>query len=183
MASILGGTGLPGPRRSGRQWPTPAAFRERASRSVATGPAEAGQPHRAEGSGKRRENLPFNPLASAAAKDWMPTGAERWPRSASHIYRVSLQRAARAPCPRCGPLFATAGILAVDLSPSGWDGQLSDGPVALSWAGQATRFISAPLFLFLVLRWIWRFLVWTALLYRISMCVADCAGRLQPRVG
>ena len=42
------------------------------------------------------------------------------------------------------------------------------GEVVLSWAGEAARFVSNPLFLFLTLRWIWRFLVWTALLYRIS---------------
>jgi hypothetical protein len=42
------------------------------------------------------------------------------------------------------------------------------GEAVLSWAGEAGRFLSNPLFLFLVLRWFWRFLVWTALLYRIS---------------
>jgi hypothetical protein len=42
------------------------------------------------------------------------------------------------------------------------------GRVVLSWAGQAARFLSNPLFLFLVLRWVWRFGVWTVLLFRIS---------------
>jgi hypothetical protein len=57
---------------------------------------------------------------------------------------------------------------AVALAGSSWDGTVLGGEVVLSWAGQFARFVSAPLFLFLVLRWIWRFLVWTALLYRLS---------------
>ncbi len=57
---------------------------------------------------------------------------------------------------------------AVALAGSNWDGTMVGGEVVLSWAGEFARFVSTPLFLFLVLRWIWRFLVWTALLYRIS---------------
>ena len=57
---------------------------------------------------------------------------------------------------------------AVALAGSSWEGTVVAGEVALSWAGETARFVSTPLFLFLVLRWIWRFLVWTALLYRIS---------------
>jgi hypothetical protein len=56
----------------------------------------------------------------------------------------------------------------VVLAGSGWAGTLLDGEVVLSWAGEAGRFVSNPLFLFLVLRWFWRFLVWTELLRRIS---------------
>lgn len=51
---------------------------------------------------------------------------------------------------------------------SSWEGQMIDGEVVLSWAGQAARFVSNPLFVFLMLRWVWRFLVWTGLLVRIS---------------
>ena len=57
---------------------------------------------------------------------------------------------------------------AVALAGSSWEGTAVAGEVVLSWAGETARFVSNPLFLFLVLRWIWRFLVWTALLYRIS---------------
>jgi hypothetical protein len=57
---------------------------------------------------------------------------------------------------------------AVALAGSSWEGMVVDGEVALSWAGETARFVSTPLFLFLVLRWMWRFLVWMALLYRIS---------------
>jgi hypothetical protein len=51
---------------------------------------------------------------------------------------------------------------------SGWEGSVADGSVSLSWAGRAALLLSYPLFLFLFLRWIWRFLVWAALLARIS---------------
>jgi len=49
-----------------------------------------------------------------------------------------------------------------------WEGEMVAGQVVLSWAGHATSLLSNPIFFFLVLRWIWRFLVWTALLVRIS---------------
>ncbi len=56
----------------------------------------------------------------------------------------------------------------VEISVSSWDGTLVAGEPALSWAGQYARFISTPLFLFLVLRWLWRFIVWAILLFSIS---------------
>lgn len=58
--------------------------------------------------------------------------------------------------------------LVVELAGSSWEGTLVNGHAALSWAGEATRFLSNPLFLFLVLRWFWWFGVWTVLLFRIS---------------
>jgi hypothetical protein len=57
---------------------------------------------------------------------------------------------------------------AVALAGANWDGAVVAGEVVLSWAGQTARFVSNPLFLFLVFRWLWRFLVWTLLLWRIS---------------
>ncbi len=68
-------------------------------------------------------------------------------------------------------VVALSGITAdytVDLSGKSWEGMEIAGESVLSWAGEAARFLSTPLFLFLVLRWIWRFLVWSGLLYRIS---------------
>jgi len=56
----------------------------------------------------------------------------------------------------------------IELSAKSWEGSLSGGMEILSWAGIATTYLSTPLFLFLVLRWLWRFLIWTLLLYRIS---------------
>ena len=57
---------------------------------------------------------------------------------------------------------------AVELATSSWEGSAAGSEVTLSWPGLATRFVSNPLFLFLVLRWIWRFLLWSMLLFRIS---------------
>lgn len=56
----------------------------------------------------------------------------------------------------------------VAISGSSWDGLVVTGEPSLSWAGEFVRFVSTPLFLFLVLRWIWRFQVWAGLLFRIS---------------
>ncbi len=56
----------------------------------------------------------------------------------------------------------------VELARSAWQGAMVGQQPVLSWAGEVSRFLSTPLFLFLVLRWIWRFMVWAMLLYRIS---------------
>ena len=57
---------------------------------------------------------------------------------------------------------------AVGLAGSSWEGTVVAGEPVLSWAGNAARLVSTPLFMFLVLRWIWRFGIWTQLLHRIS---------------
>ena len=49
-----------------------------------------------------------------------------------------------------------------------WRGIAIEGQVFLSWAGQAARFLSTPLYVFLTVRWLFRLLVWTALLFRVS---------------
>lgn len=59
----------------------------------------------------------------------------------------------------------------IETAVSNWSGTLVAGEPALSWAGQFTRFVSTPLFLFLVLRWFWRFIVWALLLFSISRLV------------
>ena len=56
----------------------------------------------------------------------------------------------------------------VALADSSWEGMDVGGDVQLSWAGVAASIVSNPLFLFLVLRWTWRFLLWSQLLFRIS---------------
>ncbi len=58
--------------------------------------------------------------------------------------------------------------LTIELSEISWEGTFAGGVEILSWAGMAATYISTPLFLFLALRWLWRFFVWTLLLYRIS---------------
>jgi hypothetical protein len=56
----------------------------------------------------------------------------------------------------------------VTISGSSWEGHVIGDEAVLSWAGQTASLISNPLFIFLVLRWIWRFAVWTMLLFRTS---------------
>lgn len=58
--------------------------------------------------------------------------------------------------------------IVVDLSGASWEGRMMAGEAVLSWAGLTASLVSTPLFLFLALRWIWRLLVWSALLYRLS---------------
>lgn len=57
---------------------------------------------------------------------------------------------------------------AAEIVPMAWEGRVVDGAVVLSWAGLGASLFSSPLFLFLVFRWCWRFLVWTTLLFRLS---------------
>lgn len=93
----------------------------------------------------------------------------------------AFQAALRVADRRSGSAIAEAVIFAVamvwsgvtttyvvDLARSSWEGTLVGGASVLSWAGEAARFLSNPLFLFLAFRWLWRFFVWTQLLYRIS---------------
>lgn len=66
-------------------------------------------------------------------------------------------------------LFSGSTIhLVITLTGSSWEGALVGGQVELSWGGAAARYVSNPLFLFLLLRWGWWFLVWAVLLFRIS---------------
>ena len=72
-------------------------------------------------------------------------------------------------------ILATASIwsgftfaYAVGIAGSSWEGAVVAGVERLSWAGEAARFVSNPVFIFLALRWVWRFAVWTQLLFRIS---------------
>jgi len=59
-------------------------------------------------------------------------------------------------------------FLTVELTGTSWEGREAGEGVVLSWAGEVARFVSTPLFLFLMLRWVWRFIVWSGLLYRVS---------------
>ena len=54
------------------------------------------------------------------------------------------------------------------ISDNGWEEWTGGGEPHLSWAGTAAALLSNPVFLFLVLRWFWRFLVWTLLLVQIA---------------
>lgn len=75
-----------------------------------------------------------------------------------------------------GVMLAVALILpafivgfTVNLDPAAaWEGRLQGGGVVLYWAGQGARWISAPLFQFLLLRWLWRFAALTWLMFQLS---------------
>lgn len=51
---------------------------------------------------------------------------------------------------------------------SGWEEWTVDGVSRLSWAGTLAELLANPIFLFLMMRWLWRFLVWTLLLFRVA---------------
>ena len=63
------------------------------------------------------------------------------------------------------PDYGESAIQAADTS---WLSSVSDGDVALSTAGWWYGLISAPMFQFILFRWIWRFLIWAGFLYRVS---------------
>lgn len=57
----------------------------------------------------------------------------------------------------------------LEIEKTGWEGALlANGDVVLSWAGTVARYLSIPLFEFLVLLWFWRLGVWSLLLYRVA---------------
>jgi hypothetical protein len=58
------------------------------------------------------------------------------------------------------------GIVMMDLAmePTSWLATMRDGAPHLSLAGWWCLLVSLPLFLFLLARWIWRFIVWSLLL-------------------
>lgn len=63
------------------------------------------------------------------------------------------------------PGYGESAIQAADTS---WLWSVSDGNVNLSTAGWWYILISAPIFQFILFRWIWRFLIWAGFLYRAS---------------
>ena len=54
------------------------------------------------------------------------------------------------------------------VSAGSWEGSVVNNEVVLSWAGEGSAWLSTPFFLFLMLRWVWRFIVWATLLRTIS---------------
>ncbi len=71
----------------------------------------------------------------------------------------------------------------VRIDPSAWEGRVVQGEVLFSWAGLAARWVSAPLFQFLFLRWLWRFVVWSYLLFRISRMPLQLSVTHPDRMG
>jgi hypothetical protein len=60
------------------------------------------------------------------------------------------------------------GESAIQTAETSWLWSVADGTVDLSAAGWWYGLISAPIFLFILFRWIWRFLIWAGFLYRVS---------------
>ena len=63
------------------------------------------------------------------------------------------------------PGYGESAIQAADTS---WLWSVADGTVDLSTAGWWYGLVSAPFFVFILFRWIWRFLIWAGFLYRVS---------------
>lgn len=63
-------------------------------------------------------------------------------------------------------VFAT--IFASEVAATSWEGVRIGDADRLSWAGLSVALFSNVLFLFLVFRWTWRFMVWTGLLWRVA---------------
>lgn len=69
------------------------------------------------------------------------------------------------------------------VSGSGWEELTTAGTSRLSWAATAAELLSNPVFLFIVLRWFWRFVVWTVLLSRISRLPLQLTAMHPDRAG
>lgn len=82
-------------------------------------------------------------------------------------------------------LIGTGFVVAygIRIDPFAWEGRVVDGAVTLSWAGLAARWVSAPLFQFLLIRWLWRFVAWSYLLFRISRLPLQLSVMHPDRMG
>ena len=91
-------------------------------------------------------------------------------RNVAKADRLTASRLAEA-CILVAVLVAAAATRSLDIEFDvfEWDGRVVDGQAIHSWAGAWSHWVSKPLFIYLLLRWIWRFLVWGWLLLRISM--------------
>ena len=50
-----------------------------------------------------------------------------------------------------------------------WKLAVNEGNQVLSYAGRWANFISIPVYQFLILRWLWRYIIWAILLFRLSL--------------
>jgi len=57
-----------------------------------------------------------------------------------------------------------------------WRVAVEGGDTVLSFAGKWVVFVSIPIFQFLILRWLWRYIIWSLFLFRLS----NTALNLQP---
>jgi hypothetical protein len=69
------------------------------------------------------------------------------------------------------------------VSGGGWEQLTTPAGARMSWAGNLAELLSNPVFLFLVFRWLWRFLIWTLLLMRISVLPLNLTAIHPDRAG
>jgi hypothetical protein len=69
------------------------------------------------------------------------------------------------------------------IAPESWLNTLEDGALHLSLAGWWCLFVSAPLFFFLLARWLWRFVVWGLLLRDLAKLDLQIAVMHPDRTG
>ncbi len=62
----------------------------------------------------------------------------------------------------------TVSDYSISIAGMNWQGSLQGSEILLTWAGRYELTVSSTLFLFLALRWLWRLLVLSNLLYAIS---------------
>jgi len=62
----------------------------------------------------------------------------------------------------------TGFVVALRSGSETWMAAGKNGNTSLTYAGDWAVFVSIPLFQFLLLRWLWRYIVWALLLFRIS---------------
>jgi hypothetical protein len=108
----------------------------------------------------------------------------------------ALGRALDAADRRTSSKFAEATMLTVALvttgfifnytvrvDPGAWEGSLVNSAATFTWAGHGARWFSAPLLQFLGLRWIWRFICWAHLLFRVSRLPLQLSVTHPDRMG
>jgi hypothetical protein len=80
---------------------------------------------------------------------------------------------------------ASYGIVTADLAmePTSWLAPIQDGVAHLSLAGWWCLLVSLPLFLFLLARWIWRFVVWALLLRDLAKLDLQLVATHPDRAG
>lgn len=71
-------------------------------------------------------------------------------------------------CVLLAAVLTVAALMNVPTETSSWRIQIIDGSASLTLAGWWCMLVSAPIFWFLLLRWLWRHCVWGMLLRRIA---------------
>jgi hypothetical protein len=84
-------------------------------------------------------------------------------------------------------LWSDYNFMWIDKGVTSWMLYIDDGIVDVGYAGTWFLLVTSPLVLFLLYRWLWRFLIWSIFLYRVSRIKlelyashTDLAGGLGP---